>query len=125
MEQTIKRQRGSSTFTTLGDIFEALVNRDGLFRKAFSFNDKTIATINEKNIEVEYKDGYDLKGSDYDHYRTTGFEKCIADCYLDSKCVSWSFVHGECWKKQGIPSPVAEIGSKSGWFAHKFKCKNV
>ena len=124
MEQQIKRERGIDTQTTLGDIFETLAAKDGLFQKSFSFNDKVVALVDGKNIDLEYKNGFDLKGSDYEHYRTS-FEKCIADCYSDVKCVSWTYIHGECWKKEGIPSPVEESKAKCGWFAHKFKCKHL
>eukprot|EP00834_Sanchytrium_tribonematis_P004785 NODE_254_length_11700_cov_0.671580.p9 type:complete len:164 gc:universal NODE_254_length_11700_cov_0.671580:1620-1129(-) len=124
MEQRIKRERGLDTLTTLGDIFESLAKKDGLFQKSFSFNDKTIIIVEEKNIEIEFKNGFDLKGSDYDHFKTT-FEKCVTDCYQDSKCVSWTYVQGECWKKGGIPSPVEALGAKAGWFDFKFKCKHI
>ena len=124
MEQKIKKERGVDTLTTLGDIFETLAEKDGLFKARFSFNDKTTVIVDQKNIEIEYKNGFDMKGSDYEHYRTV-FEKCVADCYSDIKCVSWTYVHGECWKKEGIPSPEEESDAKTGWFAHKFKCHKI
>eukprot|EP00835_Amoeboradix_gromovi_P004052 NODE_295_length_11479_cov_0.183480.p9 type:complete len:126 gc:universal NODE_295_length_11479_cov_0.183480:9812-9435(-) len=124
MEQKIKRERGADTLTTLGDVFEGLAAKDGLFQNSFSFNNKIIVNIDEINIEVSYKDGFDVKGSDYDHYKTD-FDQCIRDCYKDIKCASWTYVQGECWKKGGIPSPVESNGAKTGWFVEKFKCKNI
>jgi hypothetical protein len=99
-----KKSTSPSNGTTMADIY------------SFFYKDQA------KIKFISHKDT-DAKGLDIELGQPAeSMEFCKERCLKHPQCISFSFVGGNCWMKDGIPSREKSEGGWTGYFPHKFKC---
>ena len=119
----VQREHGPDAKINMGQIFYWYVRKNPLL--ASTSKSSVYLNIDSKQgtKEIQYRNGINFEGEDYDHFNSTLID-CIASCYDDKRCYSWSYnaVNTTCLKKDVIPVPAQLNNFSSGWFDEKFEC---
>ena len=125
LEMDVQLKRGYDAEVNMGEVFTWFIFKDPLLKSTYSKVKTKTLDVGKSPVQFKYRKGLDLKGSDYEHFKST-LNECMVKCYEDENCVSWTFTSSDnfCWKKDGIPIHLEIKTSYSGWFEEKFICKN-